>query len=535
MDEDIAWEKFQKSNDERVVKGDASISGKLDTIAQMLAEQGTDTSRIAETVIPEIEGDRGAQDTQASEMAAAGGFPPAGGPPMGAPDAGAPDMGGAMPPEAGGEVPPDVGGEVPPEQNGEMPPEGMPEGAGMGESDESMPPEIPPEEPPEASLDVQEPVEEMPPAPEETPMEGGMPMPEDNMEEATAEDNGTPPGADVDMDFGGDEIDWSMFTPDGAFRDFMDTLADDAKEALDMGDTAKVVQITQVIEAMTALWKQSGLGQDMQTEVPAPEAGVPMPDETAEQTDTPDGVIPQDLMKSEGDAELDTGEDNMEKTEEVAEIGENPVEKAECCEGDMEKSDAVAGDELGDGETETLAASEAEEEPAELDKGCEKSETEELAESENMEKSEDLPEDDLEYEFEAPMIKSMSEMLADRQSMDAYDMTEAYRLNKTYEDSLLVAEAPVIKSMSEMLGRDEPAEAPKEEKEEGEVIQVVKSSRPPSARSSSGDFMTGNSLENMKKSVNANVPESDSDPVRKALKLDQDWANYMAQKHAGEF
>nr|DAU26379.1 MAG TPA: hypothetical protein [Caudoviricetes sp.] len=526
MDEDIAWEKFQKSNDKRVVKGDASISGKLDTIAQMLAEQGTDTSRIAETVIPEIEGDRGAQDTQASEMAAAGGLPPAGGPPMGAPDAGAPDMGGEMPPE--------MGGEVPPEQNGEMPPEGMPEGAGMGESDESVPPEIPPAEPPEASPDVQEPVEEMPPAPEEAPMEGGMPMPEGNMEEAPVEDNGTPPGADVDMDFGGDEIDWSMFTSDGAFRDFMDTLADDAKEALDMGDTAKVVQITQVIEAMTALWKQSGLGQDMQTEVPAPEAGVPMPDETAEQTDTPDGVIPQDLMKSEGDAELDTGEDNMEKTEEVAEIGENPVEKAECCEGDMEKSDAVAGDELGDGETETLAASEAEEEPAELDKGCEKAENEE---SEGCEKSEDLPEDDLEYEFEAPMIKSMSEMLADRQSMDAYDMTEAYRLNKAYEDSLPVAEAPVIKSMSEMLGRDEPAEAPKEEKEEGEVIQVVKSSRPPSARSSSGDFMTGNSLENMKKSVNANVPESesDSDPVRKALKLDQDWANYMAQKHAGEF
>ena len=96
-----------------------------------------------------------------------------------------------------------------------------------------------------------------------------------------------------------------------------------------------------------------------------------------------------------------------------------------------------------------------------------------------------------------------------------------------------MAEAPVIKSMSEMLGRDEPAEAPKEES--GEVMQVVKSSRPPSARSSSGDFMVGNSLENMKKSANANILESDSDPVRKALGLDQDWANYMAQKHSGEF
>lgn len=515
MDEDIAWEKFQKSNDERVVKGDASISGKLDTIAQMLAEQGTDTSRIAETVIPEIEGDRGEQDTQASEMAAAGGLPPAGGPPMGAPG-------------MGGEIPPEVGGEMPPEQNGEMPPEGMPEGAGMGESDESVPPEIPPAEPPEASPDVQEPVKEMPPAPEEAPMEGGMPMPEGDMEAAPVEDNGTPPGADVDMDFGGDEIDWSMFTSDGAFRDFMDTLADDAKEALDMGDTAKVVQITQVIEAMSALWKQSGLGQDMQTEVPAPEAGVPMPDDI-DQTDTPDGVIPQDLMKSEGDAELDTGDESMEKTEEVAEIGENPVEKAECCEGDMEKSDAVAGDELGDGETETLAASEAEDEPAELDKGCEKSE-----ESESMEKSEDLSEADFEYELKAPVIKSMSEMLADRQSMDAFDMSEAYRMNKAYEDSLPAAEAPVMKSMSEMLGRDEPAEEIQEEKEE--AVKVVKSSRPPSARSSSGDFMTGNSLENMKKSVNANVSESgDPDSVRTALGLDQDWANYMAQKHAGEF
>lgn len=493
MDEDIAWERFQESNKERVVKGDASISGKLDVLAQMLNEQGADTSRIAETVIPEIQGDRGAMDTQAQEMAAGGGMPPAG---------------------------------APPAPEGDMPPEGAPTSANEADADGSVAPDIPPSKSPEASPDVQEPPAEMPPAPEEPPSdipeagpsEGGMPMADATP--AGDEDAGAAPMPSVEEDdgFGTGGIDWSMFTPDGAFNDFMETLSDSVKEALDMGDTAKVVQITQVIEAMTALWRQSGLADgDMPDD-----ASMPLADEAPANEATPDGVMAEDFHKSKGDAELDTGDEQMKRSEEEEVVEE--TEKSDC-DSEAEKSDAVAGDELETGDGEALEASEGD---TELGEGCEKSYGDEGEEPEEAEGSYD-------FDVKPPMVKSMAEMIEERRTMDAFDMTGAYEARKALDELMPPETVPAMKSLREMMGGAASEEsAPAESAPEAQTVSIARSSRPPSSMSASGGYMQTDTLENLRKSLEVQVESADdADPLRRSL--DRDWAKYMASKHSGGF
>ena len=220
-----------------------SINGKLDALLQLANESNVNSARTAE-IVPQVMGDTAAMDAQAAEMAATGGMPPM--PPEGAP---------------AGDVPPDDMGGVPPE--------------------EPMPEEAPADVPPEG--DVKN--EPMPPVdagatdmgPEPAPDMGGVPP-----EEAPMDMGG--------QDLGLGDIDWSAYSIDNAYEDFEEALKDEAKEALDAGDTQRVAAITQVMDAMRMIWTQSGVAD----ETPAPDMG-------GQVAPGVDGIPAPDMMKSEGE------------------------------------------------------------------------------------------------------------------------------------------------------------------------------------------------------------------------------------------
>lgn len=526
MDEDIAWEKFQESSN--LQKAGASISGRLDTMAQMLAEQGTDMSRLAETVIPEIEGDRGAQDTAAQEMAAGGGMPPGGMPPGGAqPGAVPPDAGGAMPPEGAPEdMPP--GGDVPPE-GGDMPP-----------MDGDLPPE------------AEEPPSEMPPAPAEAPeampgdMGEGPGMDDLGMEDDLPDEGGDLggglPGEDTGDEFGDGGIDWSMFSIDGSFEDFMDSLKDEAKDALDSGDTARVTQITQVMEAVRRIWEQSGLSGG--SEMPGAEDMMPPADMSPEHGDM-SGMGAPDIMKSEGDAPLDTEGEDMEKCDDMDKSDASVT--ADQGEMDSESTESIAeSEEEGTDSLDTGCDSIAESEDEE---GCEKSDDEEPEELEKSEET-DTPDEVRESVLEKG-LPSFRDMMAAHQTQTAAECeAQAFDFAKSVTSELdeqmkeeldIDFEPPMNKSYREI----EAIYRGAAEAEEAEITEARKSAnagyaalcgRPPSARSGSGDYLTPTTFDAINKSIaNANEPDlpEDMDPLRKSL--EKDWAKYMSGKNSGMF
>ncbi len=368
MNADQAWDEFQDQID-GVKKSDATVSSKLDVLANLLADVGNDTSRTAETVIPQLAGDQGAIDAANDQAAALGGAPPMGAPgemppadpgmgedaggmspvDAGAPDMGAPapDMGGAPPmdappmdmppaPDMGAGVPPapDVGGDM-----GGMPPmdTGAPDMGGAPPMDAGAP-----------GMDAGAPgMEEMPPMGEDM---GGMP-------------------------------DYSQFayTKDDVFSDMLAGMTSEAHNALDQGDMEEVAKITQFIEGVQALWAQTfgaaplpaepdpaqisampaeamGGAPDMggmpPAEAPAPE----MPPAEGGVSDMPGDMPPETGGEPAGGEPADDGpkegqtEDEAEKEKSAEEDkDDDKVKKSEGCdksedEEDVEKADDAGGD-----------------------------------------------------------------------------------------------------------------------------------------------------------------------------------------------
>lgn len=311
MDPDIAWEEFSSQGSkkvEEVRKGMTSINGKLDALLQLANESNVNSARTAE-IVPQVMGDTAAMDAQAAEMAATGGMPPM--PPEGAP-------GGDVPPEAMGGAPPEE--PMPEEAPVDVPPEG-------DVKNEPMPP-------------VDEPAADMGPVPEEP-----------------APDMGAMPQEEPAMGMGGDdmglgEIDWSAYSIDNAYEDFEEALKDEAKEALDAGDTQRVAAITQVMDAIRMIWAQSGVADEE-----------PVPEMAGQVAPGVDGMPAPDMMKSEGD--------EMTGMEDATKAELEPIKKETMVEEEVEKADEIGGD-IAEGETaggDTVEGVEASE-------GCKKSELE---------------------------------------------------------------------------------------------------------------------------------------------------------------
>ena len=308
MDPDIAWEEFSSQGSkkvEEVRKGMTSINGKLDALLQLANESNVNSARTAE-IVPQVMGDTAAMDAQAAEMAATGGMPPM--PPEGVP-------GGDVPPEAMSGAPPEV--PMPEEAPTDVPPEG-------DVRNEPMPP-------------VDEPAADVGPVPEEpVPDMGAMPQ----EEPAMGMDGG-------DMGLG--EIDWSAYSIDNAYEDFEEALKDEAKEALDAGDTQRVAAITQVMDAIRMIWAQSGVADE-----------APVPEMAGQVAPGVDGMPAPDMMKSEGD--------DMTGMEDATKAELEPIKEETMVEEEVEKADDMGGD-IAEGETAGGDAVEG----VEASEGCKKS------------------------------------------------------------------------------------------------------------------------------------------------------------------
>ena len=308
MDPNIAWEEFSSQGSrkvEEVNKGMTSINGKLDALLQLANESNVNSARTAE-IVPQVMGDTAAMDAQAAEMAATGGMPPM--PPEGAP-----------------------AGDVPPEAMDGAPPE------------EPMPEEAPADVPPEG--DVKN--EPMPPVDAGATDMGPEPAP----------DMGGAPPEEAPMDMGGQDlglgdIDWSAYSIDNAYEDFEEALKDEAKEALDAGDTQRVAAITQVMDAMRMIWAQSGVAD----ETPAPDMG-------GQVAPGVDGIPAPDMMKSEGE--------DMTEMEDATKAQLEPIKEETIVEEEVEKADDMGAD-IAEGETSAGEAVES----VEASEGCKKSELE---------------------------------------------------------------------------------------------------------------------------------------------------------------
>ena len=282
-----------------------SINGKLDALLQLANESNVNSARTAE-IVPQVMGDTAAMDAQAAEMAATGGMPSM--PPAGAP-----------------------GGDVPPEAMGGAPPE------------EPMPEEAPTDVPPEG--DVKN--EPMPPVDEGSADMGPVP-------EEPAPDMGAMPQEEPAMDMGGNdmglgEIDWSAYSIDNAYEDFEEALKDEAKEALDAGDTQRVAAITQVMDAIRMIWTQSGVADEE-----------PVPDMAGQVAPGVDGMPAPDMMKSEGE--------DMTGMEDATKAELEPIKEEAMVEEEVEKADDIGGD-IAEGETAGGDAVEG----VEASEGCKKS------------------------------------------------------------------------------------------------------------------------------------------------------------------
>lgn len=336
---------------EPIAKSGASIAGKLDTLAQLMSEINADTSRTAETVIPQLGGDQAAIDA-ANDQAVSG----------------APDMGGM----------PDAGADMPPEDTPmpDMPPEGG--DAGMPPAD--VPEEVPVDDmgmdmPPEGTADVS-PSPEME-SPEMAPLPdiGGAPAPDmgagmDAGIGAPAEGEiGGAPAMNATPS-GGFDINQFIYTPKDALDDFITAISDEAHTALDEGDSQKVVAITAFVDGVKKLWEQymggmsAPLGEDASQgmDVPAPDMGA---DAGEAPVEIPEGEPAPEASAGipEGDSEeksesgeksdekkdddkdndkKDDDKDGMKKSEEGDDVADDGVE-ASCSEkSDDEKKEDVA-------------------------------------------------------------------------------------------------------------------------------------------------------------------------------------------------
>lgn len=343
MNADEAWNAFQSDS---VKKSGATISGKLDTLAQLLADVGTDTSRTAETVIPQLEGDQSAIDA-ANEQAG-----------MGAPDMGAPDAG--MPPVPGAE---DVGA---PEAGAPNPDIGAPD---MGGADAGLAPEMPVEEIP---------VDDMgePSAPEGVPpRDDGDLLPEEALPDMGGADAGMPDMGGADMGGSGNLFEGFSYTSEDALGDFMASITDAAHEALDAGDVERVTAITSFIDGVKRLWAEymggsampAGLDASQSIGLPEPEVD---PDAAPGVSAVPDGESAEEPVgepAEEPKADEGPAEDEEKDEEKDDDEKKDDVKKSECAEKsedapvddeDAEKSEdsPVDGDDVAEGEGESACS-----------------------------------------------------------------------------------------------------------------------------------------------------------------------------------
>lgn len=378
MNEDEAWNAFQEDISPATKSG-ATIAGKLDTLAQLLSDINTDTSRTAETVIPQLAGDQGAIDAanEQAEMGAPGAAPDMQGmPPVpGAEDMGAPDMGASseMPVEGGApdaSAPdtagmPDMGGlagapgtpapapeEIPIDDEGnQMAVEGTP-GPDMAQTigmDEG---------------DVPDAVAEMP-------------IPGEGMD---ANEGGTAP-----MDGGMPDFSGFSYTPDDALNDFITSMTDNAHEALDNGDTQQVAAITSFIEGVKRLWTEMMGG-----------ASAPVGMDEGQSMDLPAEPVPDEPVSNEpsiGEAPAEGGESEAPEASEESEApaeGEKDDKEEKKDDDDKEKKDMKKSEKTDDEEVEKCDGTEKSEDvPAEggdiaMSEGSEKKDDEE--EDEDAEK-----------------------------------------------------------------------------------------------------------------------------------------------------
>ena len=473
MDPDIAWEKFSQGSDktvEEVNKGMASVQGKLDTLLQLANESNINSARTAE-IVPQVMGDTGAMEAQAAEMAATGGMPP------GAPPAGMP----------GEEMPPDIGGPAP---EG-APPEDMPmpeDAAGGDVPGGDMPPEGAPEEEPAPPMGNPEENTPMPPV-DAAPEGAGGPAPmEGEMGEPVG---GGMPTEDAGVPF--EEYDWTSYPIDEAYSDFESALVEEAKTALDSGDTARVAAITQVMDAFRTIWSQSGVA-DTAAAAPGPE--MPPMEETAGGID---GIPPQEMMKSEGDDMTEA-----EKTAETEPVTEAPVEDVAKSDEEMvETEEVVEKADKGEDVIPTEKADDCEAMPTEkaddMGEGASEAPIEDVAES--CAKSEPV-------ESELPSFRDM--MAARSGQGNPHDCT---------------ADAEMLRGVR--LGNIYKSE-------KGTII--VQNSSKPSVLSSVG-IQTKPDINNLQKSMPMGLaPEgeaNEADPLRKSLK--NDWETYIAYKQPETF
>ena len=487
MDPNIAWEEFSSQGSrkvEEVNKGMTSINGKLDALLQLANESNVNSARTAE-IVPQVMGDTAAMDAQAAEMAATGGMPPM--PPEGAP---------------AGDVPPDDMGGVPPE--------------------EPMPEEAPADVPPEGDVknEPMPPVDaaatDMGPAPppdmgpESAPDMGGAPP------EETPTDMGGAPPEEAPMDMGGQDlglgdIDWSAYSIDNAYEDFEEALKDEAKEALDAGDTQRVAAITQVMDAIRMIWAQSGVAD----ETPAPDMG-------GQAAPGVDGIPAPDMMKSEGE--------DMTEMEDATKAQLEPIKEETMVEEEVEKADDMGGD-IAEGETSAGEAVES----VEASEGCEKSE----GELEGAEKSDMMghePNTEVTTPEPNPEGISTGNIAA---GQDAYDLPMGGPAIKSEGAPL-----PSFKSMMEAReasGRPFDCSADEDMlrgvkmgqvyKSENGTFMVINSSRPNVA--SSLGIQAKIEPQDLHKSFAPRFEEKEEDPLRKSLK--NDWENYMAYKETDSF
>lgn len=422
MNEEEAWNAFQDSIDP-MVKSGATVAGKLDTLAQLLSEIGVDTSRTAETVIPQLAGDQGAIDA-ANEQAAAGG-----------PAAGAPltdDMGAPMPPAP--DAPLGGDGAPMPDIAPAMPSEGD---AGVPGATPGPAPGVPAPEPP---------------MPEEAPAEPPADMPaEPPMPEEAAPGMGAPA-----PEMGGESLDFA-YTADDALQDFVTSMTDEAHDALDAGDTAKVAAITGFLDGVKKLW-EGYMGGSMPApgpseepaEAPA-EASAEVPADIPAPEDAP-AEEPADVPAPASDeGGSDEKPESDEKSDEKKE-SDSDEKKDDEKKDDLKKSDAEAPvdgaiSDIGEGDAEASGDAEKSED---AEKSCGGSEETEMKKSIDM----------------AERIKVMAEVMRDETS----PLDGPVLLNKS--------EMPTCKQTADVDIMD----IINEFKNGG----VVKSSRPPAAAAMGG-------------------------------------------------
>ncbi len=355
MDEIEAWEKYQEQLSP-LAKAGASVAGKLDTLGQLLNNISTDTSRTAETVIPQLEGDQNAIDVANDQAAGMGGT---GG-----------DMGGMPPmPDAGG-MGGEPGGAPMPDVMPDMPSEGADignPGAGAG-----------------AGLDGDAPLDDM---------GGEMPLAGAPEPDAGA---GAPMGAPTDDmggmgdtggigDMGGGsnplgslDLDAYAYSDEDALNDFISAVTESAHTALDEGDTERVANITGFIDGVKQLWEQymggtampSGLDPTQSMDMPPAvdaeggmgdmggEPPVDVGPESAGELPMPEGGADEgpEEGKPEGDSEEKKEDDKEDKD----------VKKSESCD-DAEKSED--GEAVEGGEGEAVEGGEAEKATGKTDIG----------------------------------------------------------------------------------------------------------------------------------------------------------------------